>query len=140
MKFLYGTYGLDILSLFLLFLSILFNFSSSTMFLSLLLVVIVIFRAFSRNIYKRSNELSKFISIVNKIIGKFGKQLPYNLPKVSLESYPMMFNQLKSKIVQKMKFKIIPCPKCQQKLRLPKGQKSIVVTCKRCSYEFRIKT
>lgn len=140
MNFLYGTYGIDILSLFLLVLSMLFNISSHTRIISLVLMILAIFRAFSKNTYKRSAELSKFITFVNSILRRFGKSLPYNLPKVSLESYPLLFKQLKYKLNQKIKFKIVQCPNCKQKLRLPRGQKSIIVTCKRCSYEFKMKT
>ena len=62
---LYGSYGFDLLSLFLLLLGSLFNFSRYTSPLSLLIFIIVLFRAFSKNIFKRTNELNKFIDFFN---------------------------------------------------------------------------
>lgn len=144
MNFLSGTYGFDILSIFLLVLGMFFNFGEYSRYISYLLMIIVIFRALSKNTYKRNAELTKFTSIINKILGRFGKRLPYPLPKASLESYPILFRQMKSKWDQKRKYKkqykIIKCPNCKQKLRLPRGQKSIIVTCKKCSTEFKMKT
>lgn len=144
MNFLSGTYGFDILSMFLLVISLLLNLNHYTIFISPILLAIVIFRAFSKNTYKRNAELVKFTSIVNKILGRFGKRLPYPLPKVSLESYSLLFKQLKyawqQKREYKKKYKIVKCPNCKQKLRLPRGQNKIIVTCKRCSHEFKMRT
>ncbi|MBD7913204.1 MULTISPECIES: hypothetical protein [Clostridium] len=140
MNIFYGTYGFDFLSIFLLILSTFFNFDRYPRIVSVLLIIIVIYRAFSKNIYKRSSELSKFISIINKVLGKFGKGIPYNLPRIGLEGIPAGFGQIKYNISQKRKFKIVKCPNCSQKLRLPRGQKKIIVTCKKCSHEFKMKT
>lgn len=144
MSFLTGTYGFDLLSMFLLVLSILLNFNYYTRIVGIVLTLIVIFRAFSKNTYKRNAELVKFTTIVNKTLGKFGKRLPYPLPKVSLEAYELMFRQLKILWNQKRQynkqFKIVKCPNCKQKLRLPRGQNRIIVKCKRCSHEFKMRT
>jgi hypothetical protein len=140
MNLFYGTYGFDVFSIFLLILSTFLNFGRYSRMVSVLLILIVIFRAFSKNIYKRSAELSKFISILNKILGKFGKQLPYNLPRIGLEGIPEGFKRIKYSFKEKRKFKIVKCPNCKQKLRLPKGQKKIIVTCKKCKHEFKMKT
>ncbi|MEG1482180.1 hypothetical protein [Clostridium sp.] len=140
MNIFYGTYGFDILSIFLLIVSMFLNFNKYTSLLGTLLIIYIIYRAFSKNIYKRTSELNKFVNIVNKLLGKFGKRLPNNLPRTSMDAIPFLFSKLKYTIDQKRKFKIVKCPKCNQKLRLPRGKKSIIVTCKRCSNEFRIKT
>lgn len=144
MNFLSGTYGFDFLSIFLLILGTFFSFGEHTRYISYFLTIIVIFRAFSKNTYKRNAELIKFTSLLNKILGKFGKRLPYPLPKASLESYSILFRQMKSNWAQKRqsnkKYKIVKCPKCKQKLRLPRGQKAIIVTCKKCCHEFKMKT
>lgn len=144
MKFLYGTYGFDILSMFLLILSTVFNFGEYTRYISYLLIIIAVYRAFSKNTYKRNAELLKFTSLINKLLGRFGKRLPYPLPKASLESYPILFSQLKNNWVKKRQskkqYKIVKCPNCKQKLRLPRGRNAIIVTCKRCSHEFKMKT
>lgn len=140
MNIFYGAYGIDILSIFLLIISGLLNMNRYTNMLGLLLLILVVYRTFSKNVYKRTIELNKFTTFVNKLLSKFGKRLPDNLSRVSLEHIGSLFNNLKYKLNQKVKFKIVSCPKCGQKLRLPRGKKYIVVTCRRCSHEFRIKT
>ncbi|MBP1888774.1 putative Zn-finger protein [Clostridium moniliforme] len=140
MKIFYGAYGFDILSIFMLLLTSLLGFNYYTKILGTVLLILVIYRAFSKNIYKRTAELNKFIDIINKPLSKFGKRIPYNLPRISLDNIPMLFNRIKYNINQKVKFKIVKCPNCGQKLRLPRCKKRIIVTCRRCSHEFRIKT
>ncbi len=137
-------YGFDILSLFLLLVSSFLNISRYTSGLSFLILIIVFFRAFSKNTYKRTNELNKFIGFVNKLLAKFGKQLPYNLPRLTFDSFITSINTLKYNFKQRRdynkKYKIVKCPKCKQKLRLPRGKGSMTVTCKRCSHEFDLRT
>lgn len=140
MNIFYGAYGIDILSIFLLIISSLLNMNRYTSMLGLLLLLLIIYRTFSKNIYKRTIELNKFTTFINKILSRFGKRLPDNLPRASLDHIGFLFSNLKYKLDQKIKFKIVPCPKCGQKLRLPRGKKYIIVTCRRCSHEFRIKT
>ena len=140
MNIFYGTYGFDILSVFLLIISLLFNLGGYTRIIGFFLLIVVLFRAFSKNIYKRSQELNKFIAIVNKLLNRFGKSIPYNIPRTSLESIPLAFKQLFTNLKQKTKYKIVKCPNCGQKLRLPRGQKKIIVTCKKCSQEFKMRT
>lgn len=140
MNFLYGAYGFDLLSIFLLILSFLFSFMRQTKIIAMILNIIVLYRAFSKNTYKRSLELTKFTNIANKILGKFGRKLPDNFPRATLDGIPRLFNELKYSLNQKIKFKIIVCPRCGQKLRLPRGKKKIVVTCRKCSYEFKART
>ncbi|MGG7176839.1 hypothetical protein ACQPU1_04540 [Clostridium paraputrificum] len=140
MNFLYGAYGFDILSIFLLVLSSLLNFGRYTRVLGFFCMIIVLYRAFSKNIYKRSAELSRFTMFINKILSKFGKSLPNTLPRMNFDGIAQLGNQLKYKFNEKMKYKIVTCPNCKQKLRLPRGQKAIIVTCKRCRLEFKMRT
>ena len=141
---LYGSYGFDLLSLFLLILGSLFNFSKYTSPLGLLIFIVVLFRAFSKNIFKRTNELNKFIDFFNILLRKFNKEIPYNLPRVTFDSFSSSFSILKNNINQKIQYKkqykILKCPKCKQKLRVPRGKGKITVTCKRCSHEFHAKS
>ncbi len=37
-------------------------------------------------------------------------------------------------------YKIYKCPKCRQKLRVPRGKGKIRISCRRCQYEFIRKT
>lgn len=140
MNFLYGTYGFDLYSIFLLFIGVLFNNFKYTRIIALVLFIYVIYRAFSKNTYKRSQELYKFTSFVNnKILYRFNKRLP-NIPSSSLYYIPQSFKFMFGQIKESLKYKIIKCPNCNQKLRLPRGKKKIIVTCKRCSCEFKART
>ncbi|MBU3146231.1 hypothetical protein [Clostridium sp. CF012] len=44
------------------------------------------------------------------------------------------------KLKERRKYIVTSCPKCAQKLRLPKGKGKIIVTCSKCCSEFRLKT
>lgn len=140
MNFLQGTYGFDMLSIFLILLSAIFNIWNPTKLIGLLLIAIVFYRAFSKNIYKRRGELSKFISYANALLSKFGKKLPNTLPELNLNGLLLAFQQIKFYINQKSQFKIIKCPSCKQKLRLPRKKGKIVVTCRKCSTKFDSRT
>ena len=139
MNILTGTYGFDLLSIFLLTISLFLNFGRIPRLISLLIYAIVVFRAFSKNKYKRSLELNKFTNFINNILRRFNKQLPYTT-NVSLEVIPPMFTRLKYTINQKIQYKIVTCPNCGQKLRLPRRKGKIIAPCKRCHNEFRLRT
>lgn len=139
MSIFYGAYGVDLLSLFLLIINLFLGMNYYTSFIGLALLFFVIYRTFSKNITKRTAELNKFVNVVNKILAKFNKKLPYNLPRMTLDNIPRAFQMIKYNLSQKRKFKIVTCPNCRQKLRLPRIHKKVVVTCKKCSHEFRTK-
>ena len=128
------------LSIFLILLSAIFNIFGPTRFIGLALVFIAFFRAFSKNVYRRQNELNKFTFYANKILGKFGKRLPSTLPNLNFNSLLFSLSQIKLYINQKRQYKIIKCPNCKQKLRLPRKKGKIVVTCKKCSTKFDSRT
>lgn len=140
MNFLYGTYGFDLLSIFLLFVSTFFNFNRYTRIFSIIITFVAIWRAFSKNKGKREKEMNTFINILNKIIKPFKKKIPANLPRVSLLIFPMLYNQAKLYFKERKDFKIVKCPKCNQKLRLPRKKGNIVVRCKKCNHKFDLKT
>lgn len=140
MNFLKGTYGFDMFSIFLILISIIFNAFDFTRFLGLALVLIAFYRAFSKDIFRRKMELTKFTNYANKLLGKFGKKLPTTLPNLNLNNLSMSFNQIKLYMAQNKKYKIIKCPSCKQKLRLPRKKGKIVVTCKKCSAKFDART
>lgn len=140
MRFFYNIYGIDLLSLFLLFLSSLLNLTFFTRIFSFLIFLIAILRMFSKNIYKRQNENLIFITFLNKILKRFKVQIPTNLPPVTFNSLIYSFKVINAKFNEFVNFKITKCPSCGQKLRLPRRKGKIVVTCKRCSNKFDLRT
>lgn len=140
MNFLKGIYGIDLLSLLLLLIASLLNFSKYTMFIGTALTLISIFRIFSKNIYKRQSENNTLISFLNKPLSKFGLRIPYNSQPIDFTSFSYAFQIIKKTITEKKNYKITKCPNCGQKLRLPRKKGKIVVTCKRCLHKFYFRT
>ena len=140
MNFLKGSYGFDMFSVFLIFVSAILNIWDFTKFLGIALVILACYRAFSKDIYRRKMELSKFTNFMNKILGKFGKRLPTSMPNLNMNTLSMAFYQLKLGLAQRKKYKIVKCPSCKQQLRLPRGKGKIVVTCKKCATKFDLRT
>lgn len=46
----------------------------------------------------------------------------------------------KNRIEELIKFEVVKCPSCSQKLRLPAGKGKLRVTCRECSHNFEIRT
>ena len=133
-------YGIDFLTLVLFLISSLLNFSRYTSLVGTIIFIYALLRIFSRNKYKRKAELNKFIYYLNKPLSKFKVIIPSNLPAFDYTSLDFYIKYLKNKIYQKKHYKIVKCPSCSQSLRLPRKKGNIVVTCKRCSYKFDMKT
>lgn len=140
MRFFQDIYGVDLLSLTLLFLSSLLNLFNYTRIMGYFLFFIAIFRILSKKIYKRRTELYAFIGFINKFLNKFGFTIPSNIQPFGLNNLFHTFKIVENKLNEKKNFKITKCPKCGQKLRLPRKKGEIVVNCKRCSYKFDFKT
>ncbi|GAA0085537.1 Zn-finger containing protein [Clostridium sp. CTA-7] len=140
MRFFQGIYGIDLLSLMLLLLSSILNISHYTRIIGYAIFIIVIFRTFSRDIYKRQRELNSFVRFINKPLSKFGFTIPSNIPPIDLRYFSFALTILKNKINEKKNYKITKCPSCGQKLRLPRKKGKIVVTCKRCYNKFDFRT
>lgn len=127
-KFMYGRYGADQLSRALIVLSfiliIILGFLPSN--LSILVVigyiptVICIFRIFSKNMFKRKQENYKYLKWESSVT-KWSKQ---------------KLNRAKDSKTHKY----FTCPDCKQKLRVPRGQGKISVTCPKCKKSFKGKS
>lgn len=121
-KFMIGRNGPDSLSYFLLgtgFLTSIVStvFSSAILnILGTILLVYVMFRMFSKNIYARSRENLAFLQIVYAVKKPFLK--------------------LRSRQNQKQFYKFYKCPSCKQELRVPKNKGTIKIRCPKCSLEF----
>lgn len=137
MNFMYGRYGavagIDSFGFFLFILNLVFSFAGvffGTVFGSKLIYLILsvlssvcfwfmIFRFFSRNIYGRSKENSKFKEIWRKV-------------KSFLKLQKDRIKDRKTHVYKK-------CPKCKAVLRLPKKKGKHSVVCPRCSNRFDVK-
>ena len=121
-----GRYGVDSLSRFLsivlLAIIILGMFIRIPLSGTITLVIIVIlyWRMFSRNIPKRYEENQKFLQIRDKLLGRF--------------------SDFGSNMSQMKDYHIYKCPRCNQKIRIPRGKGHIMVRCPKCGYEFHKKS
>ena len=117
-----GRYGSDEFSKFLVGLGMalaILNILTRSRALSLLFWVCLIysyFRMFSKNYSARYAENQKFLQMRNKF-------------RYKLENYKRIREQKKI-------YHIYSCPYCKQKIRIPKGKGTIIVTCPKCKQEF----
>ncbi len=125
-KFMQGRYGVDSLSRFLsvilLIIIVLGMFVRIPLsgLISLVLLVILYWRMFSRDIPKRYAENQKFLQLRDRFLGNFS-------------NFGSNMSQLKD-------YHIYKCPRCNQKIRIPRGKGHIMVRCPRCGYEFHKKS
>jgi len=139
-NFFQGVYGLDRFSKLLLFIGALFFISSRGAIFGLILGLIIIgyatWRSLSHNKEGRRRESIAFESYV--------RDLSYKLKRSKFKGLFGNWIQGTRKYINKLKDKkyhvIVSCPKCSQKLRLPKKKGNIIVTCIKCGAEFKIKT
>jgi DNA-directed RNA polymerase subunit RPC12/RpoP len=118
-----GRYGQDEFYRFLIFaamVSVVLNLFFRSRILSLLgwiLLIYAFFRAFSRNHQARYAENQKYLQVTAKI-------------RYKLE-------QEKKLRAERKIHHIYTCPKCKQKIRIPKGKGKIMVRCPKCQHEFQ---
>ena len=125
-RFMHGRYGVDSLSRFLSF--FLLAFIVVGMFIripfsgliTLVVLVILYWRMFSRDIPRRYEENQKFLQLRDKLMGRFS-------------IFGSNMSQLKD-------YHIYKCARCNQKIRIPRGKGHIMVRCPRCGYEFHKKS
>ena len=120
-RMMFGRYGIDQLSSalmggYLLFYLLSFLFHSRLLsWIAVVLVLIVLFRMFSRQTDRRRAENEKFLSVTGPLIRK------YNVWRCRRNDRDHAY------------FK---CPGCGQQLRAPKGKGKISVTCRSCGAPF----
>lgn len=129
-NFFRNRYGLDKLNLVLAVFSIFFVFSRLWP-VAVLIFVVVVFRATSRNFAKRQMELRKFEVFFSRIANFLDRLFR-----------PLMrwIERRKSINSQKKIYRYIKCRYCKKKLRVPKDKGKIKVTCPECKNQFITKT
>ncbi|MBQ8331288.1 MAG: hypothetical protein IJX94_02155 [Clostridia bacterium] len=129
-RFMYGRYGTDTLNKVYLgiYVAVVLIYSVVSLFitdpkisailtacyllLTLLLIVLIFFRMFSRNVAKRRRENETFCGFFRLLRNRFRDR--------------------KTHVYRK-------CPKCRAVLRLPKAKGKHTVVCPRCKERFRVK-
>ena len=115
----YGTDGLNqflsIASIVLLLISLLTRFSLFT-WLGLVLLVLCYYRSLSRNISKRTEENYQYYALKDRVDRKF--------------------RGLKDQWANRKLYHYYRCPKCRQKLRVPRGRGRIQISCTRWGTQF----
>lgn len=120
--FMIGRYGMDQLGQFvsgLLFAVILLNLFTRNRLLELVALAglfYLYFRMFSKNIGKRYQENQAFLTLRFRITEK-------------LRLWKLKANDQKT-------HRIYRCPKCRQKIRIPKGHGKVSIHCPKCGTDF----
>lgn len=123
-KVMYGRYGGDQLSMFLvgvylvLYLLSLLPHMGGLSWLATLIIVVALYRCLSHRIDRRRAENVKFLELFGPVIRYF--RLLHTMHKDKDHRY----------------FK---CPNCGQRLRVPKGKGKITITCRNCGVSFEEK-
>ena len=82
-----------------------------------LLLFVIYFRTFSRNIPRRYAENQKFLELKGRLSSFFGRAHRGS--------------------AQRIEYHIYKCPQCSQKIRIPQGKGRIIVRCPKCGHEFQ---
>jgi hypothetical protein len=121
-RFMRGRYGHDELNRVLSASALAFCFISliiqwlSLSSLSMALVIICIFRSFSKNTGARAREANYYFSLKSRFIRFAGN--------------------ITAQVRQRMTHRIFSCPSCGRRCRVPKGKGRIRITCKGCGAQF----
>ena len=124
-KLMYGRYGVDQLGramlIFALVLCVLSLFvprrlSGIIYYISLILIILMYIRMFSKNIQKRYQENNKYLSLKASFLRKFQRE--------------------KEIFSQRRFYHFYRCPRCRQRSRSPRGKGRIEIRCPKCSQTF----
>ena len=121
-RFMYGRYGADQFSRFLLvasFVAMILHIILGWRILYYIFLAIIIYncvRMYSKNIYKRQQELAAYLTLKRKFDSKFALQ--------------------KRKWNERHTHRFFACPVCRTTVRVPKGRGKIEITCPKCKNTF----
>ena len=105
------------------------------------LVIVAVFRFFSRNTYKRAAENMMFSQLWNGLKQRraASRANQANNP-YRQNNNPYRQPKTKADKEAQRRTKVVVCQKCGQKLRVPKGKGKIRVFCKNCGEAFEAKS
>ena len=122
-RFMQGRYGTDDFYKFLFWVAligIVINWFFKSQLLSFavtLILVYAMYRVLSKNYSARYAENQRYLQVTAKIRYWFDQQ---------------------KKLMEERKYHhIYTCPKCRQKIRIPKGKGKIMIRCPKCHHEFQ---
>jgi len=120
-RFMIGRYGSDRFNQFLMIVAmvllVLSLFGVKLCYgLAFVVMIYAYFRMFSKQIYKRSAENQRYLQMERKVRG--------------------FLRGKKNEFAQRKDYHIYKCPKCKQKLRVPRGRGKIAIRCRKCGNEF----
>lgn len=130
-KLFYGRNGIDGFSIFLIALGWIFILLPYTFVLSIALVAFAFWRGFSKNIVKRRAEQARFQQTA-RVVAQFAE-----LKTRGIRKY-FAYQALKWKNRKTTVY--LKCPKCKNKLSLPRHKGKLSVTCTVCRHDFIKKT
>ena len=90
--------------------------TSIAFWLAVALLIWINYRFFSKRIYPRSNENTRYI--------------------LKMQQLRKKFNRAKDRVNTRKTYTFFKCPTCKQQLRAPKGKGKIKVTCSSCKQQF----
>ena len=126
-QFMMGRYGMDQLNRFIMYVTLalivigFFVHSRPLNFITIILLIILYCRVFSRSIYKRQQENAKYLELKAKFTGGGAKAKK---------------EQWQDRQASKQGKRVLICPYCKEKLRVPVGAGTIKIKCPHCGQEF----
>ena len=126
-RFFQGRNGMDALNRLLgiawvlLYLLNLYLGRKTNTLLSLVLGIAFLFRLLSTNRMARAAENAKYLQLRNRLFGGLRGLTP---------------EKLKKDFADRKKNHIYKCPRCGQKIRIPRGKGHIMVKCPKCAFTF----
>jgi ribosomal protein L37AE/L43A len=137
-----GRYGLDSFSKFLLIASavlvLIKSYPAAVVFAGY-----GIFRILSKDFQKRQREemgYKNFVGTLKYRLSGLSYKISKKLNWGIFDRIKSSYNNALRKAAHNKNYKIVKCPQCKQKLRLPKNKGNLVVTCKTCKHEFKKRT
>lgn len=133
-RFFQGRYGSDALNIFLIVIALILSQFPWVYLLGYALMIAVIFRMLSKNIFKRQRELA----VYNKIIGTRISTAYYKIStavKKGSRSLSTKYTALVKKQQDRKIYRFIRCKACKSMMRVPKNKGKVKITCPVCGLE-----